>query len=463
MKSYLESQLDWGRLDTQKRMRYKSEEGHITLYQEAKKNQILTLMETKLGAKQAAYMSSIDTTRYSTYPFVQRWILENDEYPSFTFSGNRHYEYDAMLELLSKQEHFEILSENVNSFGFPEEGEKPKESDEAPKTFDQTVEENKEDVYVDFVFVETMVAKFKYKDVWFYIKTSAEPRSDCYFVKTDKDIKRGKVNAAARTEVFILHRQDHSNLAEELLADLEEVRIKIRNAKESTINIVIQTNNGYDLVNYEIKDPKIDLDLNYNDDFKEEYDKIIKRLNTPKDKGIVLFHGDPGTGKTTLIKHLLSVVKKKVIFIPPDLAPTISRPEFIAFLMQHSNSILVIEDAENAIVSRDNSYGSNQQAVSNLLNLSDGILSDALSIQIICTFNCSINQVDQALMRKGRLISKYEFKALAQKKAEKLAKHIGYSDDLVSKEVNKDLKLCDIFSLEEKEYSDKKNFTGLHG
>ena len=87
--------------------------------------------------------------------------------------------------------------------------------------------------------------------------------------------------------------------------------------------------------------------------------------------------------------------------------------------MNNSNSVLFVEDAENVLRSRED--GSNNQAVSNILNITDGLLSDCLNIQIVATFNTHIKNIDKALLRKGRLIAQYEFKDLAQGRAEKLA------------------------------------------
>jgi ATP-dependent 26S proteasome regulatory subunit len=39
----------------------------------------------------------------------------------------------------------------------------------------------------------------------------------------------------------------------------------------------------------------------------------------------------------------------------------------------------------------------------NILNNSDGLLSDELCIKFICTFNAPLKDIDEALLRKGRL------------------------------------------------------------
>ncbi len=68
-----------------------------------------------------------------------------------------------------------------------------------------------------------------------------------------------------------------------------------------------------------------------------------------KDKGVVILHGEPGTGKTSYIRHLISSVSKKVIFLPPNLAHNITGPELISLLIENPDAILIIEDAENYI------------------------------------------------------------------------------------------------------------------
>ena len=100
----------------------------------------------------------------------------------------------------------------------------------------------------------------------------------------------------------------------------------------------------------------------------------------------------------------------------------LSDPSMLSFLLDYPNSILVIEDAENVLEKRQ---GGSNQAISNLLNLSDGLLSDCLNIQIVATFNANIHSVDDALLRKGRLIAKYEFTELTEERTEKLCKKLG--------------------------------------
>ncbi len=199
--------------------------------------------------------------------------------------------------------------------------------------------------------------------------------------------------------------------------------------KPLEINLIVKENNGLDLKAMEIKRTKLDLGIFYEDDFANVDEVIRTRLNKKDDKGIVLLHGFPGTGKTTYLRYLIGKIKKRVLFLSPNVACDLTDPGFIDLLIDNPNTVIVIEDAENIIMDRKLSGSS---AVSNLLNISDGLLADFLNVQLICTFNSSLTMVDSALTRKGRLIAKYEFGKLSVGKAQKLSNHLGF-DSIITK------------------------------
>jgi hypothetical protein len=198
-----------------------------------------------------------------------------------------------------------------------------------------------------------------------------------------------------------------------------------RRKKPLEINLIVQAGNRLELRGMEIKRTKLDLDLFYEEDFKEVDATIRSRLGKNKDRGIVLLHGLPGTGKTTYLRYLVGKIRKRVLFVSPTVAAGLTDPTFIQLLIDNPDTVLIIEDAEHIIL--DRRYDSNS-SVSNLLNISDGLLADFLNVQLICTFNSSLTMVDNALLRKGRLIAKYEFGKLSVARSQRLSDHLGFKN-----------------------------------
>lgn len=231
-----------------------------------------------------------------------------------------------------------------------------------------------------------------------------------------------RIMEIGRYHCDILYLQKDAEWAQQIMAEIACFKIKEKRPAFE-INLIAKGRYGLDLKSMEIKRTKLQLDLYYEDAFLET-DRIIQsRLKKRDDKGIVLLHGLPGTGKTTYLRYLIGRLKKKALFLPPSAAENILAPDFMDLLIDNPNSVLIIEDAENVIMDR---RVSGLSSVSNILNISDGLLADFLNVQLICTFNHPVSMVDQALLRKGRLIAQYEFGKLGIKKAQRLSDHLGY-------------------------------------
>lgn len=215
--------------------------------------------------------------------------------------------------------------------------------------------------------------------------------------------------------------------------------IKIAEERKSKVYMVIQGSHGLDLQSFDIDIPVLDMELNYGKDWAAKHELLLESLTIKKKKGIALLHGLPGTGKSMYIRNLISVLSENrtVVYLPNQLINNITDPGFIPLMAEYSGSILVIEDADEAIKSRKSGGG----IVDKLLNLSDGILSDFLGMQIICTFNNDLSSIDDALLRKGRLILKHEFGKLDVKAAQELSNRLGFKT-----EINTEMTLAEIYN-----------------
>ena len=219
-------------------------------------------------------------------------------------------------------------------------------------------------------------------------------------------------------------------------------KFRRRKTNNGNINLLIDGQFGMDLVPIKNKKPKLDLSLNYNDDLMEVHKHLKQILNKKNQSGLVLLHGIPGTGKSTYLRYLIHGIKKKVIFLPPKIAGNLDSPSMTSFLIDNPNSVIIIEDAEELIKSRE---GRGDANISMLLNLTDGILGESLGIQVVCTFNTNVRNIDRALMRKGRLIASYEFHHLAAPKTIALLEKLGHKQ----KNKNNELTLAEIYCMNE--------------
>lgn len=146
---------------------------------------------------------------------------------------------------------------------------------------------------------------------------------------------------------------------------------------------------------------------NYPDAVLDPYDHVVEDLRTESPCGrLVILAGAPGTGKTFLVRSLLSEVTKAAwILVPPQLMPELGSPDILPALTSAKNEfdgpiVLIIEDADQCLVQRRQG---DMSAISSMLNLGDGILGSILDIRILATTNAKTLEMDEATRRPGRL------------------------------------------------------------
>ena len=179
-------------------------------------------------------------------------------------------------------------------------------------------------------------------------------------------------------DLVILFTDESAQKAEKLFHELK----KFRQAHAYCLSMLIQDGNGLKLIDIKNKKPQMSIFANYNDDLNNLHKNIIRDLKKKNNSGLFLFHGTPGTGKSTYLRYLMHYTNKRVIFLPPKIAGNLDSPNLVKILVEEPNSILVIEDAENLLISREKG---NESSISMLLNLTDGLLGESLGIQVICS------------------------------------------------------------------------------
>lgn len=213
----------------------------------------------------------------------------------------------------------------------------------------------------------------------------------------------------------------------------------ITNTNDPKVFLLNQEYGDFVFTKFSVTLPEtFDLELNYGKGFSRVNDKIIESLNT-NHSGLYMLHGPPGTGKSTYIKYLASALKKDVIFFPTSLVGDLTNPSIVNLLTKKQNCVLILEDAEKAIMKRE--HNNDSSLVSTLLNMTDGIMGDVLKLNVIVTYNCKRQEIDEALLRKGRLKAEHSFDKLSIENAKKIVKKLKLDIDVVE-----EMTLAEIFN-----------------
>ncbi len=212
---------------------------------------------------------------------------------------------------------------------------------------------------------------------------------------------------------------------EKIFKIAEESLVEIVPDEKHYIHIVSSVpRDGLRLNKYEIKKPQIqDLELYYGHGFQKKHEEFVKRIQEKNRSGIFIFHGLTGSGKTNYIRYLISQTRSETnyIFYPMTLLRELADPQLITFISDYQNAVLIIEESEETVQAREQGK-SDKLSIANLLNISDGLLSDVLNLKIISTFNTDIRNLDRALLREGRLLGIHKFDKIPAENANRIAK-----------------------------------------
>ncbi len=138
-------------------------------------------------------------------------------------------------------------------------------------------------------------------------------------------------------------------------------------------------------------------------------------------KRSLLFHGPPGTGKSSFVCALAGMLKRNICFIQPS-NPDITDENLQMAIQKVPKSILVFEDIDALFdAGRKSQQSSCPLTFSGLLNALDGIANPDGNIFILTTNY--IDRLDSALIRAGRVDVKVKFPSSTQAQVEALFLH----------------------------------------
>lgn len=198
---------------------------------------------------------------------------------------------------------------------------------------------------------------------------------------------------------------DTANRAAEALLSLQKQFVPVL-AQQTGPSFFVMGGNRPERVpladSFRLNDEK--LSLHYGEEFSGWAKEFLPGLDEP---GISILCGEPGTGKTYFIRHIMAALADthRFYFVPVDNFGLLSSNALTDFWkLEHiahpsAKKVLVLEDAE--VLLRDREKG--QSAVATILNLTDGLMTQYVQVHLLATLNCSRDVLDPALLRPGRL------------------------------------------------------------
>lgn len=185
-----------------------------------------------------------------------------------------------------------------------------------------------------------------------------------------------------------------------------------------------------------------ELSGNYDGNVAKGMERLFALKSCPKER-LILWHGQPGTGKTHALRALLrewqswcdaAFITDAERFVggAPTYLFQVSRfgGGRVAAQANERSKLIILEDAGELMTTEARSMIG--QGLSRLLNLTDGLMGQGLNVMVLITTNEPLSSMHPAVVRPGRCLSEMEFGPLSVEAANRWLRARG-SDVTVAK------------------------------
>lgn len=156
------------------------------------------------------------------------------------------------------------------------------------------------------------------------------------------------------------------------------------------------------------------IDENYPKATRDKLSELMRLKQDARRGGkIIIWHGEPGTGKTNALRALMtewSWARPEIVSDPEMLT---TRTDYLNRLIDRGTRdqrtrLIIIEDSDSLLVESGRA-GSRSPGMARLLNVADGLLGIHQDLIFLFTTNAPPNQLDAALSRPGRCLAHIKF------------------------------------------------------
>lgn len=189
------------------------------------------------------------------------------------------------------------------------------------------------------------------------------------------------------------------------------------------------------------------IEQNYTKEVRAAFERVVEMINDETAGRIIIWHGDPGAGKTYAIRALMNSLRENAEFnyvIDPESffghSPAYMLDVLLSGDDEEDMRLFILEDTGELL--QPNASETMGQGLSRLLNFADGMIGQGMNARIIITTNEQLNTLHPAVTRHGRCLSVVEFEALPTAQANEWLEH-----NKVNASVAKPTMLSDLYAM----------------